>query len=93
MPGDALNSSISFLDVQFGALEFGSDASITDGTNQEKFNSSGTSPGTSSIESTSISTKTVVNSINSLNVEVPQASPSQKFSTTTKMVRKSSDMI
>lgn len=38
MPGDAVNSGIGFLDVQFGALEFGSDSSSVDGSANEKYN-------------------------------------------------------
>ncbi|XP_011503850.1 PREDICTED: protein lingerer isoform X3 [Ceratosolen solmsi marchali] len=85
MPGDALNTSIGFLDVQFGALEFGADANINDGSNQEKFNSSGSNSGISCIEQNSITTKTVVNSLNSLSVEAVKVS-CQKFNPTSKLL-------
>jgi hypothetical protein len=81
MPGDTLNTSISFLDVQFGALEFGADANINDGSNQDKFNNSGSNSGISCIESNPITTKPAVNSLNSLTVEAVKAS-CQKFSPT-----------
>lgn len=38
MPGD-LNSSIGYLDVQFGAINFMSDSSSFDGVNDGKYNS------------------------------------------------------
>ena len=87
MPGDALNSSISFLDVQFGALEFGSDANINDGSVADKFSSPVTNTIISSMESSAISAKTSVNSIMPVNTETAQTSPSQKFIATTKTVR------
>ncbi|XP_071442069.1 protein lingerer isoform X6 [Hetaerina americana] len=43
MPGDAINSSISFLDVQFGGLEFGSETSSFDfSSDQSKFSGAAT---------------------------------------------------
>lgn len=36
MPGDAINSSIGYLDVQFGALEFGSETSSFETTTSEQ---------------------------------------------------------
>lgn len=80
MPGDALNNSISFLDVQFGALEFGSDSNID--SSHDKYCLS-SNPIISNIESTL--SKTAVNSISAL-TDSSQVSPSQKFSST-KMVR------
>ncbi|XP_014219621.1 protein lingerer-like, partial [Copidosoma floridanum] len=75
MPGDTLSNSISFLDVQFGALEFGSDANI-DTTSQDKYNSNSNSI-VPNIES-ALSSKTVVSSMSTL-TDGAQISPSQKF--------------
>ncbi|KAG8227090.1 hypothetical protein J437_LFUL007427 [Ladona fulva] len=42
MPGDAINSSITFLDVQFGGLEFGSETSSFDfSSDQSKYSGAG----------------------------------------------------
>lgn len=84
MPGDALNTSISYLDVQFGALEFGSDANTGDLSNQDKYVTSESNFNLSHVECT-IATKNSSNPKNLLNIE-SQQKPSQKHSSATEMV-------
>lgn len=84
MPGDAVNSGIGFLDVQFGALEFGSDSSSLDGSATEKFNStSSTIPGVD-VSSTTNAVNTA-NTSNSLDIETTQTSTTP-FNTASQMV-------
>lgn len=84
MPGDAVNSGIGFLDVQFGALEFGSDSSSLDGSANEKYNSTNsTIPG---VDMTSgASTVNTANTSNSLDIETTQTSTAP-FNASSQMV-------
>lgn len=73
MPGDAVNSGIGFLDVQFGALEFGSDSSSLDGSANEKYNS--TNSTITSVDMTSgPNAVNTANTNNSLEIEATQTS-------------------
>lgn len=84
MPGDAVNSGIGFLDVQFGALEFGSDSSSLDGSANEKFNSANsTIPGVD--VSSATNAVNTANTNNSLDIETTQTSTTS-FNTTSQMV-------
>lgn len=84
MPGDAVNSGIGFLDVQFGALEFGSDSSSLDGSANEKFNSaSSTIPGVDVSSATNVIN--TANTNKSLDIETTQTS-TIPFSTTSQTV-------
>lgn len=85
MPGDAVNSGIGFLDVQFGALEFGSDSSSIDGSANEKYNSTNsTIPG---VDMTSgASTVNTANTSNSLDIETTQTSTAP-FNASSQMVK------
>lgn len=50
MPGDAINSGIGFLDVQFGALEFGSETNSFDfPSDQSKYSGGGSGTGLDSV--------------------------------------------
>lgn len=85
MPGDAVNSGIGFLDVQFGALEFGSDSSSLDGAANEKYNStSATIPGVD-VSSTANSVNTA-NTNSTLDIETTQSSSTTPFNSTSQMV-------
>jgi len=85
MPGDAVNSGIGFLDVQFGALEFSSDSSSIDGAANEKYNSTNsTIPG---VDMTSgASTVNTANTSNSLDIETTQTSTAP-FNASSQMVK------
>ncbi|XP_058809825.1 protein lingerer isoform X2 [Phymastichus coffea] len=83
MPDDALNASINYLDVQFGALEFGSDANINDSSNQDKYVSSECNANSSHTECTTITSKNVVNPNNQLE---PAQISSQKLNSTVEML-------
>lgn len=73
MPGDAVNSGIGFLDVQFGALEFGSDSSSLDGSANEKYNSANNT--ISGVDMTSgPNAVNTANTSNSLDIETTQTS-------------------
>lgn len=84
MPGDAVNSGIGFLDVQFGALEFGSDSSSLDGSANEKFNAASNAIASADVTSTSNAVNTA-NTNNSLDIETTQTSTTP-FNTTSQMV-------
>lgn len=84
MPGDAVNSGIGFLDVQFGALEFGSDSSSLDGSANEKYNSANNTIAGVDVSSTT-NTVNTANTNSSLDIETTQPS-STPFSTTSQMV-------
>ncbi|XP_046403980.1 protein lingerer isoform X6 [Ischnura elegans] len=57
MPGDAINSNISFLDVQFGGLEFGSETSSFDfSSDQSKFSGAATGNSMDSVSNSGTST-------------------------------------
>lgn len=84
MPGDAVNSGIGFLDVQFGALEFGSDSSSLDGSANEKYNS--TSNTIAGVDMTSgANTANTANTSNSLDIETTQTSTTP-FNASSQMV-------
>lgn len=83
MPGDAVNSSIGFLDVQFGGLEFGSDSSSLDGSANEKYNS--TNNAISGVDASTVNAVSTTNTNNSLSVETTQTSTSQ-FNANSQMV-------
>jgi len=85
MPGDAVNSGIGFLDVQFGALEFGSDSSSLDGGSvNEKYNS--TNSTIAGVDMTSgANAVNTANTNNSLDIETTQTSTAS-FNTTSQMV-------
>lgn len=86
MPGDTSNSSISFLDVQFGALEFGCDVNVNDRSNQDRYNAGGIKSGTSVAESSSTSMKNGANATSAVSGEVARTPAVQKFSSITKIV-------
>lgn len=84
MPGDAVNSGIGFLDVQFGALEFGSDSSSLDGSANEKYNS--TNNTIAGVDMTSgANTANTANTSNSLDIETTQTSTAP-FNASSQMV-------
>lgn len=84
MPGDAVNSGgISFLDVQFGALEFGSDSNSLEGTTADKYGSSN-----ATVTGIDVANTNAVNSAgqqNSLDIEGSQTSSNQ-FNSASQMV-------
>lgn len=83
MPGDAVNSGIGFLDVQFGALEFGSDSSSLDGSANEKYNS--TSNTIAGVDMTSGANTANTATSNSLDIETTQTSTTP-FNASSQMV-------
>lgn len=85
MPGDAVNSGIGFLDVQFGALEFGSDSSSLDGSANEKYNSANNTIAGVEVSSTTNAVNTA-NTNNSMDIETTQPSSTTPFNTTSQMV-------
>lgn len=85
MPGDAVNSGIGFLDVQFGALEFGSDSSSLDGSANEKYNSASNTITGVDVSSTT-NTVNTANTNSSLDIETTQPSSTTPFNTTSQMV-------
>lgn len=88
MPGDAVNSGIGFLDVQFGALEFGSESSSLDGSANEKYNA--TSNAIAGVDMTSgANTANTANTSNSLDIETTQTSTTP-FNASSQMVNFSS---
>lgn len=83
MPGDTLSGSISFLDVQFGALEFGCDTNINEISKQDKYITIGIKPlSMPSAESSSTS----MEAVNSLSIKTAQTSNNQKSNSTTRIV-------
>lgn len=84
MPGDAVNSGIGFLDVQFGALEFGSDSSSLDGSANEKYNSASNT--ITGVDVSSTNTVNTANTNSSLDIETTQPSSTTPFNTTSQMV-------
>jgi len=84
MPGDAVNSGIGFLDVQFGALEFGSDSSSLDGSANEKYNSTNNTIAGVDISS-GANTANTANTSNSLDIETTQTSTTP-FNASSQMV-------
>lgn len=85
MPGDAVNSGIGFLDVQFGALEFSSDSSSLDGSANEKYNSANNTIAGVDVSSTT-NTVNTANTNSSLDIETTQPSSTTPFNTTSQMV-------
>lgn len=87
MPGDAVNSGIGFLDVQFGALEFGSDSSSLDGSANEKYNTANST--ITGVDMTSgPNAVNTANTSNSLDIETTQTSTAP-FNASSQMVNKS----
>lgn len=84
MPGDAVNSGIGFLDVQFGALEFGSDSSSLDGSANEKYNSSNNTISNVDVPSTT-NTVNTAGTNSSIDIETTQTSTTP-FNATSQMV-------
>ena len=73
MPGDAINSSIGALDVQFGAMDFGADSSSLDGTLSDKYNTSSTTISMGEINSNSNTSNSISSNNNSLEMESAQS--------------------
>ncbi|XP_015433940.1 PREDICTED: protein lingerer isoform X2 [Dufourea novaeangliae] len=90
MPGDAVNSGIGFLDVQFGALEFGSDSGSLDGAANEKLNSASNAITNVDVTSTT-NTVNTANTNNSLDIETTQTSTTP-FNTTSQMLSNSDNL-
>ncbi|XP_051162181.1 protein lingerer isoform X2 [Leptopilina boulardi] len=71
MPGDAVNSSIGILDVQFGAMDFGADTSSLDGSLSDKYTASTTI--SIDMNSNSNTSNTASSTTNSLDMESMQS--------------------
>lgn len=84
MPGDAVNSGIGFLDVQFGALDFGTEAGSLDGSATEKYNAANAAAaGTDVTPMTNVANSS--NSSNNLDIETNQTNTNQ-YNATSQMV-------
>ncbi|XP_014234150.1 protein lingerer isoform X1 [Trichogramma pretiosum] len=87
MPGDTLNSNIGLLDVQFGALEFGTDSSILDASPpQDKVDTSSIKSSTSSGDHASV--KNTLKNLCSFTTEPMQPACATNFGTSPKIVTK-----
>ncbi|XP_020279901.1 protein lingerer isoform X2 [Pseudomyrmex gracilis] len=86
MPGDAVNNGImQLIDVQFGALEFGSDTSSLDGSANEKFSSTTITGVDITSGSNAINTASATNSLDTETTQsstVPYNTSSQMLSST-----------
>lgn len=72
MPGDAVNSTMGILDVQFGAMDFGADTSSLDGSLSDKYTASTTI--SIDMNSNSNTSNTTSSTTNSLDMESVQSS-------------------
>ncbi|XP_046996381.1 protein lingerer isoform X3 [Schistocerca americana] len=81
MPGDAINSSIGYLDVQFGALEFGSETnSFETSSEQNKFSNSVSNSVLDSLPSPRASTNLDLSTSQTSALDAYTASSTQKSS-------------
>lgn len=83
MPGDAVNSSIGILDVQFGAMDFGADTNSLDAPLSDKYTTSTTIPLPES-NSNSNTSNTANSTSNSLDLESVQTA--NQYNTSSQMV-------